>query len=1666
MKYILTSLLLFLTLSSQAQMFNGQDTLYGNEWIDYDQQYFKLDVAEDGIYRIKGSTLQAAGIAIEQINKNDYQIFRLGNQIPIYISTPTTTLSGGDYIEFFGQKNRSELDQYLYQNPEMEMLNPYYSLFTDTTAYFLTWSSSETGLRYEEAENDLNNLPAAEQWYWKEDTLVFNEKHIEKKYDSENLVTLSSFEMSEGFGSNWAKNKTFSIERPNLNTDVNEAGSLHLRFTAKKSGFDSHHTQISINDNLVLDTTTTQSGFFNQNDTFQIGSNNSTLNLKLEGLFLQPNTGTNNDNYSVGYIQTKYPAYFEFNGYAKAQLNIGLINQRKYLELQNLGSDNHTNIVYDLNNRLRWSSGNENQLTKIVPSPATASNPVKLWAQTQNTIYEIPTLTAIDFIDYSQSTANFIIISNRQLMGNNSPIWNYSDYRSSVLGGNYQTLVVDVAQLYQQFAYGINQHPLSVRNFAHFIKKNNANNPFFFIIGKGYVYQFQRKKTGQERAQNLIPTFGSPGSDHLLFSDNFTSVPVAPIGRLAAKNEIEINNYLTKVKEYEAWFTKPRTFENYAWHKHLMHLRGGHTYEEFQFTNYLNILKTEIQNNPFAGVVTDAFSNSNDPVALSVSETAINSFNNGIAINTLLGHGAIVNTDVGLDDPLIFDNAPKYPLMFALGCLTGNIHTQENSISERFVLANRRGAIAYIASAGFAYPDKLTDYTKEFYRLLGRELYGGHIGEIDRMSVSKYDYLQDFRTKSLMQQLTFQGDPALKINGIPKQDYVIDPSSIRTSPKIIDISQDSFLISFTIGNIGMANRDTFALKITHLTPEGTARTYIDTIMLSKAFTEYERYIPLPNSRTEGINQIKIDLDIDNHIDEISEDNNHLIYQNGGDYYSFIVTDKKIKIQSPGNFSIVNNPNLSLYASSSNPFEYDQHFIFQIDTTAYFNSPLRQEGKIQNSEGIFSWQPNLNFQNNTVYYWRVTQDSIPGSNQGYLWSNASFLFDENTEGGWNQSHFFQFKEDNFNQVILEEPRRSFEFGPRENTLLARAVGAPPVSNDRSRFFLNNYGIYKVPGTDGANLSIIVIDSLSGEPWENPSGGSYGALSPGSQPKPAFSFRVKTTEARATIIDFLQNIVPDGAYVGIVTYHAVNNSYLPEEWAADSLTYGTNLFQILEEEGATMVRQLATLGARPYSICYQKGSHHNIIETLAGPTEDRAHSLLTYTNKWDNGSLESPLIGPANNWNNVHWQYSLDPGFDPPLNNQLDLYGIKENNQKELLLSNLSEDTNIEDIDANIYPFLQLKLNTVDTASRQFPELIKWQIKYQPSIDLALSPQAFHADTLLKGDPLSLRLNVFNFSNQAIDSVQTNIDLVNLSDNQHQIKPFKLTDIPANGSLVKTFELDTKTFSGDYQLLAEINPPERYFRERTYNNNLLQHRLFIDHDKKNPFIDITFDGKRIFNDDIISPNPEIVISLTDESPYFAITDTTAFTLKLNFNYDTKNIYFTDPEITFLPATQPGEKAIIEYRPHFEKEGYYSLLINGRDASGNLAANIAKEVNFQIILAESISNVLPYPNPFTTQTRFAYTLTGTSPPEQFMLRIMTVSGRIVREVSQTEFGALRIGTHLSDFVWDGTDQYGDQLANGTYLYQLIVKDNKGKDYKLRKNDQIDSFFKNRIGKVVILR
>src|SRR5262245_54143734 len=118
----------FATISAFAQ--------FGNEWIKFNQQYYKIPVAKDGIYRLTYTDLQNAGFPVGSADPRRIQIFHRGVEQRIWVEGEMdAAFNPSDYIEFYGKKNDGVSDAELYK-PASAQPHQYHNLYTDTTAYF------------------------------------------------------------------------------------------------------------------------------------------------------------------------------------------------------------------------------------------------------------------------------------------------------------------------------------------------------------------------------------------------------------------------------------------------------------------------------------------------------------------------------------------------------------------------------------------------------------------------------------------------------------------------------------------------------------------------------------------------------------------------------------------------------------------------------------------------------------------------------------------------------------------------------------------------------------------------------------------------------------------------------------------------------------------------------------------------------------------------------------------------------------------------------------------------------------------------------------------------------------------------------------------------------------------------------------------------------------------------------------------------------------------------------------------------------------------------------------------------------------------------------------------------------------------------------------------
>ena len=103
---------------------------------------------------------------------------------------------------------------------------------------------------------------------------------------------------------------------------------------------------------------------------------------------------------------------------------------------------------------------------------------------------------------------------------------------------------------------------------------------------------------------------------------------------------------------------------------------------------------------------------------------------------------------------------------------------------------------------------------------------------------------------------------------------------------------------------------------------------------------------------------------------------------------------------------------------------------------------------------------------------------------------------------------------------------------------------------------------------------------------------------------------------------------------------------------------------------------------------------------------------------------------------------------------------------------------------------------------------------------------------------------------------------------------------------------------------------------------------------------------------------------------------------------------------------------------------------------ANNVSKE-NLKLNLVESsdftLSNVFNYPNPFSKRTQFAFEVSQSA---SISIKVYTLTGQLVTEVGdifESHYG-------YSHIDWNGRDEFGDEIANGAYLYQLTAEPEDG--------------------------
>lgn len=1607
---------------------------YGNEWVKFNQPYYRISVAKDGLYRLTYTDLQNAGFPVASTNPLQIQVFHRGIEQAIRLPGEVDgVFDAGDYLEFYGLKNTGAGDTELYK-PGMQP-HAYYNLYSDTTAYFLTINSlAQPGLRMNSFSEENTGLPA-ESFHTDEKLMVITDQYSPGiRYGVESLIQTTGFETGEGWTGTLLASGGFSEY---VFTDiVNTApASGNPVMEVQVVGREAENYQVEI---LVGPTAASRSFAIQAASEFETATITGTLNWSDIGADgkLVVRVRSVSGRVSASYIKITYPQTLNAAG---ASEKIFILNtnagNKSYIEIQNPAANTRLFDITDPDHVSIIGSAGAAPLTAVINNTSSSRRILATSA------FLTPPVKRVNFRNMNPA-AEYIIISNKALMKPAAPypdvVKAYATYRASPEGGAYDTLVVDMDQLYNQFNYG-EISPLAITRFMRYMV-DTGNPKYLFLIGKGLdvAFGYHRNPSGFT-LRDLVPTAGMPASD-IFFTAGLAGngfEPAVPTGRITANTPPEVAAYLNKVKEMEAL-----PFDA-LWRKNLLHLSGGlKAGEPEEFRSYLQQLEPMATGYYLGGKVTAiSKSNTGDDI-FNISEHV----NKGLNLVTLFGHSSSSQNDVNIGfvsaPDLGYANAGKYPMFLINGCNAGDFFTTTTRYGEDWINTASKGAVGFMANTSFGYSSYLLEYSQAFYSIGYADSVFIHkgVGEIQKEVVRQTtDNNSSLEMTTQSQQMLLLGDPAVALFGANKPDYEINDTHVYTesySVEPITALSDSFALKIVVRNFGRAREDTLEVSVTRTLSDNSLITY-DSTFLPVLYTDTLTINVPRDNKGYGSTTFTVTLDPLNKAVELNEDNNTA-------QLSVLIPLNAARGLYPQGFAIVNSLSTNLVVQSSNLLDDARDFIIQLDTVDTFDSPYKQEFTVNGK--LVMKQVNLIASADTLaYYWRVRLAQA-AANESSDWAMTSFTYIKDGNEGWAQVHFPQYNSNETIGLVKDTEGRKLQLKETVTDVSIQTFGSnhPGYVTFSNPYFTRTYHpelSVKVAGTEYHPLSLIESAQL---------------LACRKDAINLIAFN-KTTGLPYMPIDFQYpdphacgrrpEIITNFMYWDVVTGNSDMIQYINNVTVGDSVilfslgtpgysSWPAAAFTKLEELGIASSQITGLLAGEPVIIYARKGAAPGtavVKRTSATPAEAQPlYEEATITGRYTSGEMKSSRIGPATAWKKIAFAAAIS---ELPQTDQFtfDVIRISMDGTEDAWQEGITAaEVDLSGLDAQQYPYLQLVFHATDEINLTSPQLTNWIVEYTPAPEGVLTYSGTTASqSLHEGELFTNSYGFLNISDKFFsDSLQVQYTVYNTTRKTSDVRTKKIPAPAPGAETIFDLTYHTENNPGLNDVRVFVNPhtlPELY-----YDNNelLLADFLKVQADIFNPVLDVTIDGRYVTDGDFVSANPKIIIDVWDENPVTFISDTTGVKIFLTYPdaQQPTPVYFKRNDVQWFSATSVSNFRV-QFLPDLP-EGTYRLQIQAVDTKGNTGGAEPYAVSFVVLADQSVVIAKPYPNPSAGDVYFEVMLTGDEHPDTMWLEIMNANGQTVTTFTKHD---LFVGTNV--LMWHRQNVSGGIVPEGMYLYRMIL-------------------------------
>lgn len=1619
MKFKFSVLLCFIGFLSQGQQ-------NGNEWINFGQDYIKLKIAETGFYRVTSAELQSAGFPVGSVPAEGVSLYRKGREVAIRRVTNSDGITL-DYFDFYGQANDGESDALLYK--EEAQVEGELSLFTDTATYFVTWNSTGSGSSIRQsAVNDNTGLVPEEYVLTETEQFFKNEYHLGAKVQGIDGVRIFKYDFGEGLGSSTiSRNQFREFDFPAINPSTAGQAEIEISFIGTNS--QAHNIQIEIGANSASTIVLPNAEFVGlSNLTYRTTVSMAAISI-VDNIYLRITAlgvGGAAENIAVTKIEIKYPSLTSLEPNSNATFEIAdSSDDRSYVRFDTPTPGEYEFFdVTDPFELIRLQKTElDGRLDVVIPGTSSRKKVAAV-----RTFRSVPVVQAAP-MNRIVGDADYLIIYHSALNQGGS-VDDYKSYRESEAGGSYNVVMAEIQEIYDQFNFG-DPSPIAIKNLMRF---GYPEYRFALIIGYGYTprTQFFRQPGGSMDIN--IPTYGEPGGDMPysigLERDN-PLVPAIPVGRLNVLTETAVQSYLNKVVEFES-----QPF-NTLRRKRVLQLSGGQTATEIEtFRRYVEGFESQIEGDYLGG---SALNYSKTTTAVSETFNISDEVNSGVGLITLFGHSSATVTDIEIgkasDQNFGYANKGKYPLILVNGCNAGDIFGGSITFGEDWISTPEAGAIAFMANAGFALSSTLRNFSVRFYDItyLRDPLFGRTLGEsltdVARELLNNPSELNQVQVG----QLVLQGDPAIRPFGAPMPDFETNNGSLQIAGILQDqvfAQDDEFILKVAVRNFAKTTVDSLEIEINRELPDGAS---LDTLLLFPS-VRYEDTIQivLPNRlEYEGLNSFTVTLDPANKIDELVESNNT------ADIDYNLVRSQSLNLL-PANYSVIGDRTIPLIFQNINLLEGERPFIIEISTDGAFNDKLISEELVSEDLYLFEFTPSeYNLNDTTTIFWR-TRVADPVTEIDSVFAENSFTWIEGASSSWGVFAREQLQQSSFAGISLTGVDKNLVFETSSNDYRIRTAGARIFAFDSLEVLVDDEDLL-ITNTafdkcELNSINFLFFDSETSQ-LKRPvffEGADINIPQIcGRLPQRIHNLTENDVLGSGRWLNRLIDASADGDKVLVFTMDSVAFS----NWDSDVLSS-------LESIGIEASTIAGLIDGQPLIAIGEKGvapGEATIISSDGTAQDVKAQEILAVgdmVGSLSSGTITSPRIGPATSWGTLSYRFEKINQEDSIISKVILVDPLGNETLYQPPPDARLDDVDLSSVDASQFPFIRVVFDIKDPGQKTAPNYDYFSVAYEAPPEGFVTISDRDSRTLQEGEPLSTTLSFINISNvDFTDSLETRYQYRNQQNGNTVEQLSTFGPLAAGDTLKLAIDFPTIDFVGSNDFFARVSARER---ELYLANNLVDFPGFanIFSDQVQPVLDVKIDGRYIADGEVVSASPSINIILRDENELLLPRDTSNIRIAIRRpDKEFEPVFLSDPGVSFTPAT-PDRDAEVVYTPGPLADGVYVLRINATDETGNAVSSEPYEISFEVNSRPQLRDFQPFPNPFRSVCRFAFSLTGSGVPEEFTVQIMNMQGKVVKEIDLVKLGEAKPGDTITKYAWDGTNDNGALLGGGLYFFRVILR------------------------------